>query len=208
MKELSIVGDRRMTVKEMSESTGIPERTIHNAIDRVLPGVKRNGLTTMLTEEQVAMVSAEVKRSHNSELASSGKVVETDIEMAQKTVEVIRWAMSKIENLEAELTEAKPKAAIADRIAVSDGLRTLTDVGKINGIGPRRIFELLESRRVLFRGADHRWRPYQEWIEAGYFTMKESTYDTPAGPHITIQTYVTGRGELWLAKRLFMEASA
>jgi len=84
-------GARMMTVKELSAAIVVPERTIHNAIDRLFPGLKKNGLTTMLNEQQVAEISKELKKAHNSELASSGKVIDTDIEMMEKAADVMRW---------------------------------------------------------------------------------------------------------------------
>lgn len=104
--------------------------------------------------------------------------------------------------------ELKPLAAAAERIAGARGLRTITAVGKINGIGPRRIFEVLEVRGLIFR-RNGAWLPYQEWIEAGYFIVRERTYQDDYGDeHLHLQTYVTGKGETWLAKRLFAEGKA
>jgi len=59
--------------------------------------------------------------------------------------------------------------------------------------------------RLLFRrGKD--LLPYQDFIEAGYFAVRESPYTTKDGrEHLFSQTMVTGKGEVWLAKR-FPEA--
>jgi len=196
-----------MTVKEVAESTGVPERTIHNAIDRVLPGVKKNGFTTMLTEEQVAIVSSELKRAHNSDLASTGKVITTDLEMIEQGAKFAAWALRKIEEQATALAIAAPKAALADRIATADGLKSLSEVGKINGIGPRKIFELLTGLGIMFRSGKN-WVPYQRYINEGLFVVRESTYEANGIDHLYSKTYVTGKGELWIAKRLFAEVSA
>lgn len=102
----------------------------------------------------------------------------------------------------------RPLAAAAAVISDAAGLRLLSEVGKINGIGPAKIFELLASRGIIFRQRGD-WVPKQEHIDAGYFLVRETTYDGPDGkPHLKKQTYVTGRGEVWLAKKLFAQERA
>jgi phage antirepressor YoqD-like protein len=104
---------------------------------------------------------------------------------------------------EGRVADLAPRAAVADRIADATGLRTLSEVGKINGIGPRRIFELLESRGIIFRGRSS-WLPKQEHVDAGRFVVREKTYqDMYDEDHLATQLYVTGKGEVWLAKQFF-----
>jgi len=120
------------------------------------------------------------------------------------------WAdeFEKREQAFALVAELEPRAAAADRIACAGGLRTLTEIGKINGIGPRRIFEVLADRGIIFRSRGI-WLPYQEHIEAGRFVVRETTYrDADDNEKLTSQTYVTGKGEVWLAKQLFPPSGA
>lgn len=103
----------------------------------------------------------------------------------------------------------EPMARVAARISAAAGLRLLSEIGKINGIGPRKIFEVLAVRGLIFRDSRGDWVPYQEHIDSGYFVVKERTYDDDEGqPHIQKQTYATARGEVWLAKKLFAEENA
>jgi phage antirepressor YoqD-like protein len=105
--------------------------------------------------------------------------------------------------LAAEVAVLAPKAAAADRICLAEGLRTVSQVGKINGLGPRKIFEDLIARGILYRSRVS-WVPYQRYIDSGYFVVRESTYRTVDGKeHLSCQTYVTGKGEVWLADRIF-----
>lgn len=101
------------------------------------------------------------------------------------------------------IEELRPRAAIADRIGNAEGLKTLTEVGKINGIGPRKIFPILHGLRILYRMRGV-WVPYQEFIDADYFRLKEAIYQNlDEVEHLKTQTYVTGKGEVWLARQLF-----
>ena len=90
----------------------------------------------------------------------------------------------------------------AFRLAAKEDRKLFARIQVRRSVG-RRERELLEERGLIYRlrGA---WVPVQTWIDAGYFILHESTYSTPDGEeHLSSQTYVTGKGEIWLAKRLF-----
>jgi len=104
--------------------------------------------------------------------------------------------------------ELQPMAQVAERIASAAGYRTISEVGKINGIGPRKLFDVLQVRGIIFRCRGE-WVPYQDYIDCGYFVVREHTYEDSEGlPRLRKQVYVTGKGETWLAKRLFSEERA
>jgi phage antirepressor YoqD-like protein len=108
-----------------------------------------------------------------------------------------------IEEKDEEIAYLTPKAEAADRIANAEGLKSLSEVGKINGIGPHRIFKLLEDIGILYRRGKEPV-PYQIYLDRGYFIVRESTYKANGVDHLYSQTYVTGKGEVWLAKQLFV----
>ena len=143
-------GDRRMTVAEISLATGAPVRTVHDAIDRCLPGVKRNGVTTYLTEEQVAAVSAELKRAHTVDLADTRKVVTTDLEMMEQGARFAAWAMGKIREQDAALAAARPRVEAADALMVSEATLSITLAAKAFRLHPRtEVFPYLRTHAYL-----------------------------------------------------------
>lgn len=101
-----------------------------------------------------------------------------------------------------QLAIAAPKAEIADRIAGAEGLKTLAEIGKINGIGPRKIVGLLLERGILYRKGKA-LLPNQEHVDAGRFVARERTFTINETEHLYTQTYVTGKGEVWLARQMF-----
>ncbi|MCD1654732.1 phage antirepressor KilAC domain-containing protein [Treponema zuelzerae] len=113
----------------------------------------------------------------------------------QAAQEVIRKQAERIASLADD-------ARVARTIAIAEGLKTITEVAKINGIGPRKLFEMLSGRKILYRLRGN-WIPHQEYIDLGYFVVKERTYGDEESAHLSSQTYVTGKGEVWLAKRMF-----
>jgi phage antirepressor YoqD-like protein len=113
-------------------------------------------------------------------------------------------AQRMIEEKDAALEIAVPKAAVYDQIASAKNLRLLSEVGKINKIGPHKIFQILADLGIIFRQRGV-WVPFQDLIDAGYFEVKERVAyeDDDGATHIKQQIYVTGKGELWLAQNLF-----
>nr|WP_245905457.1 phage antirepressor KilAC domain-containing protein [Photobacterium lipolyticum] len=72
---------------------------------------------------------------------------------------------------------------------------------KTVGLGPKKIFSILREHRILMAGGERHNLPFQEYIDRGYFTVKQSTYETNDEARIGQTTLITGKGELWLTKR-------
>jgi len=205
MNELEVFANgmsKMMTVKQIAAATNVPERTIHNAIDRLFPDIKQNGVTTYLDEYQVAAISAEVKNAHNTELASSGKVIITDIEMRQKAAEVMAWLLRDNEALKVKNAELEPKAAFFDQVADSKTALQMRDVAatlNIPGWGRNKLFEYLREKGIL----DNRNVPYRQFQDAGYFRVIEQTYtDREGETHISLKTLVYQRGVEYIRKMI------
>lgn len=197
MNNITLPGDFLMTAKEVADALGVDPEAIKKHVRELFPDSIRNGVPTLLSEAQVT----EIKRHMRPTTEVVGAV--TDLEMMQKAAEVVSWAMAKIEAQRRAMADLAPRAAVADRIAGAAGLKTLSEVGKINGLGPRKIFDLLKAKGIIFRGRQG-WLPYQEHIDAGRFVVRESTYqDLYEEDHLASQTYVTGKGEVWLARQFF-----
>ena len=47
--------------------------------------------------------------------------------------------------------------------------------------------------------------PYQEYIESGYFRVKESVYECKRGKKTYQQTFVTGKGQQFILLKLMDE---
>lgn len=92
-----------------------------------------------------------------------------------------------------------------DCIKVGDMAKVLCD-DKIN-IGPRRLFDLLRGRSILMDGFSwETWKrnlPYQQYIDAGYFRVRESPWTDPKGDvHVSSTTLVTPKGQEWIRRNI------
>ena len=196
---------KTMTVKEVAESYDVDRSTITRIISAHPEiGVSvENGKETKITEAQATAIKKWIGTGRN-DLCNIAQVenVTTDMEMEQRAMEVMAWQMRKIQDMRERLAIAEPKAEIADRIAQSSNLRTITEFGKIIDIGPRKIFDVLEDKEIIFK-SHGRWTPFQPYCDQGYFVVRESVWiDGFGNTHTNPQTYITGKGEVWLTKKV------
>lgn len=114
-------------------------------------------------------------------------------------------AQRMIEAKDAEIAALAPRAAVADTIANSHGLKPLRTFGVLAKIGANKIFERCASMGIIYRD-----KHSGEWIVKSeyrdYLLMVEEPYAKGGETHIYSRIFVTGRGETWLAGKLRAEA--
>jgi len=88
-----------------------------------------------------------------------------------------------------------PKAQSYDKFISAKNSQDMKMVAKVLGWGRNRLFARLREEGVLM--SDN--MPYQKYVEAGYFEVKEAPLENRTNMG---QTYVTPRGVDWLSKRL------
>ncbi|MFT5469587.1 MAG: phage anti-repressor protein [Verrucomicrobiales bacterium] len=79
------------------------------------------------------------------------------------------------------------------------------------GVGQNKLFKLLREAGILRRGdsrGNHRNRPLQKYLNAGYFEVSTATIKLDWGEFYQSTTRVTGKGLVWLCKRFPQEVSA
>ena len=127
--------------------------------------------------------------------------------MPQTYVEALRALADKAEQAERlmiENEEMKPKAEFFDAVTDSKDAIPMADVAKVldMGIGRNKLFIFLRNNGVL--QADN--RPYQRYIDNGWFRTIEQKYDKGYGETgINIKTLVFQKGVDGIRKLLLKE---
>ena len=111
----------------------------------------------------------------------------------------------KSQALLAENSAMKPKAEFADRVANTDGLLSMSNFAKVIqdehiNMGRNKLFEWLRNQGYL-RGNNE---PYQQYVNQGLFRVRETVHNGG----LRTQTYVTGKGQLYLVEKLKAEFCA
>ena len=104
----------------------------------------------------------------------------------------------KVLALEETVREQAPKVAFHDAVTEAENAQTMRDAAKVLGTGQNRLFGLLRSRGILMRDN----RPYQRYIDAGYFRVVERVHEGRGMPMTYTKTLVTGKGLAYLQKQL------
>ena len=140
-------------------------------------------------------------------VANEDVFVETYLPFADEPIkQLFRIQCRVINQLNERIRKDEPKVKFADHVSDSTNLIDVNKMAKLwadHGIriGRNRLFAWLRSRGILMGGNI----PYQEYIENGYFRVKESVYETNGQTRTYQQTFVTGKGQQYILSRLMKE---
>lgn len=121
----------------------------------------------------------------------------------QTYAEALRDLAAKVEEnerLSIENQKMIPKAEFFDAVTDSKDAIPMADVAKVlGGIGRNKLFEFLRDKKILMQDN----RPYQRYIDSGYFRTIEQRYDKGYGETgINIKTLVFQKGVDFIRKKL------
>jgi phage antirepressor YoqD-like protein len=191
--EVTLQGDRRMTVKELAERFCCDIHTITNHANRLFPSKIRNGVKTFFDEKEVTLILESIKsvKSQNDTLKVDLQGTETTLTPALKIAqlaELIEQSHRAIESIkDAEIAELKPKAEVYDGLVERGKALCLRDTAGEIGIRQTDFIEFLLHHRYLYRKGEE-FRFYAEHRK--YFVEKEIVHNGYDG----LQVLVTPEG--------------
>lgn len=111
-----------------------------------------------------------------------------------------RWIEEQEEKLaiQQQLQLAAPKAEMYDVALSADNAQTMSIVAKTLGYGRNKLFAFLRKQGVLRQNNE----PYQEFIDRGYFRIRQVPISRSSGTQNKPQTLVTAKGMDYIAKLL------
>ena len=125
--------------------------------------------------------------------------------MTPETIEKVLLNPDTIIQLATALKEERqrrlmlePKAMAFDTFMDGSNLQTMNDVAKCLGIGRNKLFEFLRKEKIMRANNT----PYQEYIDRGYFEVKEKPIQMGDSVINYAQTYVAARGVDYIRKLL------
>ena len=155
-------------------------------------------------------VTAEVLptiRKTGGYVANEDVFVETYLPFADEPIkQLFRIQCRVINQLNERIRKDEQKVKFADHVGDSTNVIDVNRMAKLCAdhgirIGRNRLFAWMRSRGILMGGNI----PYQEYIENGYFRVKESVYETNGQKRTYQQTFVTGKGQQYILSRLMRE---
>lgn len=111
------------------------------------------------------------------------------------------FANQRMMEMKQKIELDKPKVEEHDRFLSGDNLQKMGDVAKVLKIGRNKLFALLRERKILMKGNV----PYQQYIDRGYFEVKEKPIEMGGQTINKPQTYVTAKGVSYIDSLLNKE---
>ena len=113
--------------------------------------------------------------------------------------DLFRLQMTAIEKLNERIRHDKPLVEFANQVAGTGDLIDMNAMAKLAAdknfnIGRTRLFRWLKRTGVLMSNN----LPYQRYIDRGYFAVKESVFEVNGLKKTYRQTFVTGKGQLFI----------
>ena len=105
---------------------------------------------------------------------------------------------------EDKIEQQKPLVDFANQVSDTTDLIDMKTMAKLLkdsniNIGRNRLFEFLRMKKILMKDN----QPYQQYVDAGYFKVNEYTYTNSFRQTKTNrQTFVTGKGQLYITKKV------
>jgi len=145
--------------------------------DEVLPALRQQGSYSI--------------QQHNSSLPQLPQTF-------QECLRLYADSLDANERLTEENLKLLPKAEQYDDFMETTGTQDIGAVAKALGTGRTRLFELLRTKGILM------WNnlPYQQYINQGYFTVKETIVYIKDIPRNNAKTLVTTKGIDWISRVL------
>ena len=130
--------------------------------------------------------------------------VESYLPFADDAVKnLFRLNLMTIRQLNEKIRRDEPLVQFANQVADTENVIDIGRMAKLANeenirIGRNTLFRWLKGRKILMSNNI----PYQQFIDRGYFVVKESVYEHNGMQKTYQQTYVTGKGQQYIIRLL------
>ncbi len=130
--------------------------------------------------------------------------VESYLPFADDAVKnLFRLNLLTIRQLNEKIRRDEPLVQFANQVADTENVIDIGRMAKLANeenirIGRNTLFRWLKGRKILMSNNI----PYQQFIDRGYFVVKESVYEQHGMQKTYQQTYVTGKGQQYIIRLL------
>lgn len=120
-----------------------------------------------------------------------------------QTKTMFRGVLEIVRKQNEQIAMMKPKAEAHDKFISGENYQSMAVVAKALGTGRNRLYDFLRKQKILMSNNV----PYQEYIDRGYFVVKEKSIQMGEQVINKPQTYVTAKGVDFIF-RLLQEQTA
>lgn len=210
MKELELFENEKiekqestMTVKEVSEILGVTERTVQRHLKSIRDSLDnivevQNGIKSLITEKEVTLIKKKIELSGRNDVINPAVLPKTNLEKQLLIRQAMQLQNEMIAELEAENKQLKieneqqkPKVEYFDTLISRGNSTNIRNTAKELKIPERQFIKMLQLDGFLYRDKHNQLCPYSEYIQKGYFEVKEWQQGEKTGT----QTLITVEGK-------------
>lgn len=210
MKELELFENEKiekqestMTVKEVSEILGVTERTVQRHLKSVRDSLDnivevQNGIKSLITEKEVTLIKKKIELSGRNDVINPAALPKTNLEKQLLIRQAMQLQNEMIAELEAENKQLKieneqqkPKVEYFDTLINRGNSTNIRNTAKELKIPESQFIKMLQLDGFLYRDKHNQLCPYSEYIQKGYFEVKEWQQGEKTGT----QTLITVEGK-------------
>lgn len=210
MKELELFENEKiekqestMTVKEVSEIFGVTERTVQRHLKSIRDSLDnvvevQNGIKSLITEKEVTLIKKKIELSGRNDVINPAALPKTNLEKQLLIRQAMQLQNEMIAELEAENKQLKieneqqkPKVEYFDTLINRGNSTNIRNTAKELKIPERQFIKMLQLDGFLYRDKHNQLCPYSEYIQKGYFEVKEWQQGEKTGT----QTLITVEGK-------------
>ena len=192
------VKHRLLTNGGYQEVKFIPEGDVYRLIAHSrLPAAER-------FEEWIFDEVLPIIRKTGGYVGNEDMFVESYLPFADDAVKnLFRLNLMTIRQLNEKIRRDEPLVQFANQVADTENVIDIGKMAKLANeenirIGRNTLFRWLKGRKILMSNNI----PYQQFIDRGYFVVKESVYEQCGMQKTYQQTYVTGKGQQYIIRLL------
>ena len=192
LQQMTVINESGLYSLILSSKLPSAKEFKHWVTSDVLPSIRKHG--AYMTSQTIENV-----------LTSPDFIIQLATQLKNEQ-EARKAAENKVEEQQLQLDEQKPKVEFADHVSESENLITMEYMAKLANdehinVGRNKLFSWLREQKILkFDNV-----PYQNFIDKGYFKVRESTFRRNNKFFTQQTTYVTGKGQLYVIKKLKKE---
>jgi hypothetical protein len=185
--------EQKMTVKQVADVLGVSERVIQKHASTL--GLTKNGKQTELDEKSVTIIKKKIERSGRSDLAHVCELPKTQLEKQLIIQQAMSLQNEMIQELQAQLEEAIPKAKNWDEIASHETFMNFRDAAGKMGVQQNELMKYLKTK-YIYKNTRGEYRAFSEYQHL--FSLRPYTN----GDYLGSQLMLTADGYLYFNKKV------
>ncbi|UTY27623.1 phage antirepressor KilAC domain-containing protein [Treponema putidum] len=206
--------ETKITTKELADMLGVDIKTIQRAVISLGMNVERKGKSHTMTFNETQATAIKIELQNHSKVAQNGfttLTISNDLEMfiLQKQLDAyknrrIAELTERNERLKIENEQQKPKVEYFDTLINRGNSTNIRNTAKELKIPERQFIKMLQLDGFLYRDRQGQLCPYSEYIQKGYFEVKEWQQGEKTGT----QTLITVEGKQFFINKYKQAQSA